>query len=55
MEDSDSLEEEDNRVELGPHHFKKQEGKPVADKGDAKHALREKPLKEKPIQGVTRL
>ena len=54
-EESDSSDDEGNRVELGPQHFKKQEPKPVVANGDAKPASREKPLKEKPIQSVTRL
>ena len=54
-EESASSDEEANRVELGPQHFKKQELKPVAVTGDARIVIRENPLKEKPIQSVTRL
>ena len=48
-EESDSSDDEGDRVEPGPQQLKKQEKKPVVANGDAKPATRDKPLKEKPI------
>ena len=55
-EDSDSCDsEEDRQLESGPRRNSKQDEKPAAVKEVVTPAMKEKSLKEKPMQSVTRL